>query len=263
MSTQYSYNLIGTERKALVQMISKILDKPSVYQKAPTFAYTIGAYNVDKNGTLFCSDDADPKETEQLIFQLKEHDYISEDAGEIALGKEEVKSGRTALVTEDNEVEGVAADINSFVVEVSIAGFSEDALKNLRKIIDSKAPLFKKAIGTDNLEVIANEEILQFPWFTLHGLDDEADAYSRLIWALCEMTKRQKRVTIKECSMENEKFTMRLFLVRLGFIGNEYKSMRKILLRNLSGNSSWKLGHRPKQAPLEEKQKEGDTHYEK
>ncbi len=263
MSTQYSYRLIGTGRKELVQMISKILDKPSVYQKAPTFAYTIGAYSVDRSGTLFCSDDTDPEETEQLIFQLKEHGYIPENIGELAIENAEVEPERISLATEDNETKSVAANVNSFAVEIPIIGFSESAIKNLKKIINNKAPLLKKAIGTDNLEIIANEETLQFPWFTLHGLDDETNAYCHLIWALCEMAKKQTRVITKECSMENEKFTMRLFLVRLGFIGNEYKSMRKILLRNLSGNSSWKLGHRPKQAPLEEKHKEGDAHYEK
>ena len=39
-----------------------------------------------------------------------------------------------------------------------------------------------------------------------------------------------------------EKYAFRCFLLRLGFIGNEYKAERKILLKNLSGNSSWKNG---------------------
>ena len=41
---------------------------------------------------------------------------------------------------------------------------------------------------------------------------------------------------------------MRIFLIRLGFVGDDYKKARKILLRNLSGNSSWKSGHRPNRA---------------
>ena len=41
---------------------------------------------------------------------------------------------------------------------------------------------------------------------------------------------------------------MRIFLIRLGFIGDDFKKARKILLRNLSGNSSWKSGHRPERA---------------
>ena len=100
-------------------------------------------------------------------------------------------------------------------------------------------------MGTDTLEVAQTETTLKFPWFTLHGLDGEADAYNRLIAAICKMAKEQRRVTAIERPTDNEKFTMRIFLIRLGFIGDDFKKARKIMLRNLSGNSSWKSGHRP------------------
>lgn len=61
------------------------------------------------------------------------------------------------------------------------------------------------------------------------------------------MARTQKRVTAKEKDTQNDKFTLRLFLIRLGFIGDEYKTARKILLGNLTGNSSWKSGHRSEQ----------------
>lgn len=81
---------------------------------------------------------------------------------------------------------------------------------------------------------------------------------------VCQMAKSQKRVTAKERDSGNDKFTMRLFLIRLGFIGDEYKTARKILLRNLTGNSSWKTGHPPERmiaenpAPLLISQTEAD-----
>lgn len=71
---------------------------------------------------------------------------------------------------------------------------------------------------------------------------------------MCKMAKEQNRVVAKECAADNEKFAMRLFLIRLGFIGDEYKTARRILLRNLTGNSSWRSGHRPEReepAPAE------------
>jgi hypothetical protein len=49
-------------------------------------------------------------------------------------------------------------------------------------------------------------------------------------------------VTAKDKPVENEKFAFRVFLIRLGFVGDEYKTARKILLRNLSGNSAFKNG---------------------
>ena len=117
--------------------------------------------------------------------------------------------------------------------------------ENLKKIVASKATLLKQALETDDLSIVELDGKITFPWFTLHGIDGEADAYNRLIIAICKMAKTQKRVTAVEKPIENAKFTMRLFLIRLGFIGNEYKTARKILLRNLTGNSSWKSGHRP------------------
>ena len=37
-------------------------------------------------------------------------------------------------------------------------------------------------------------------------------------------------------------YAFRCFLLRLGFIGSEYKAERKILLKNLSGSSAFKNG---------------------
>lgn len=126
--------------------------------------------------------------------------------------------------------------------------FSDEACDRLQKIIAGKAVLLKKALGADSVDIEITPQSVRFPWFTLHDIDGESEAYTSLAEALFKMARDQKRVTAKECSTENEKFTMRLFLIRLGFIGDEYKTARKILLRNLAGNSSWKSGHRPEPA---------------
>ena len=46
------YHATGEQRKALVAAVSAYIDAPAVYQNAPTFAYAIGEYRVDKEGTL-------------------------------------------------------------------------------------------------------------------------------------------------------------------------------------------------------------------
>ena len=40
--------------------------------------------------------------------------------------------------------------------------------------------------------------------------------------------------------VENEKYAFRCFLLRLGFIGDDSKVARRILLQNLSGNSAFR-----------------------
>ena len=208
------YNLTGAARKALVQTISEILGKPAVYQGAPTFTYAIDFYSVDKNGTLNYPDNTSPEDVRELVSRLRERGY-----------------------TPEND--------NTFTVELPRAGFSATALDNLQKIIASKAELFKRALGTDTVDVEVLENKLRFPWFTLHGLEGEADAYSKLIVGICDMAKRQKRVVARERAITNDKFTMRVFLIRLGFIGPEYQAARTLLLRNLTGNSSWLAGPPP------------------
>ena len=69
-------------------------------------------------------------------------------------------------------------------------------------------------------------------------------AYTHFIAALCDMARNQKRITATEKEVENEKYAFRCFLLRLGFIGAEYKEERKILLKNLSGSSAFKNGER-------------------
>ena len=71
---------------------------------------------------------------------------------------------------------------------------------------------------------------------------EEVQAYTHFISALCEMARNQKRIMAKEKETPNEKYAFRSFLLRLGFIGKEYKEERKILLRNLSGSSAFKGG---------------------
>ena len=94
----------------------------------------------------------------------------------------------------------------------------------------------------DDIRIEVTEDKILFPWFSKAPEADEAKAYTDFIAAICKLSKDQKHVSATPHPVENEKYAFRCFLLRLGFIGAEYKPERKILLRNLSGNSSWKNG---------------------
>ena len=236
------YNLAGTARRSLVGAISEILGRPAEYLGTPSFAYAIGNYIVDREGTLYRNPRQPAptpgggtslrEETDRLIAALSERGF-----------------------EEDYSGDPVPGEPDNLVVEIPRIGFGDRALANLEKIVASKKTLIEKALGLDDLPfggglpIEADEDTLRFRWwFPLAGEEAEADAYIRLVSAMCEMARRQKRVTAVEKKVENEKFAMRVFLVRLGFIGPEYKAARKFLLRNLSGNSSWKNGRPPARA---------------
>lgn len=253
MSSEYNYNLTGAERKTFVGVISEILGEPAVYQRAPSFSYQIGYCIVDKNGVLSCPEEADSGKLNELVKELGRRGYTAE-----ATGNLESAADEEATTQPDEETEAAgrittqcqnAERENGLDIELPITEFDENACHRLTQIIASKSALLRKVLGTDDLSVVIKGDKLVFRWFTLHDIDGEADAYACLVTALVKMAKTQKRVTAKAKEITNEKFTMRLFLIRLGFIGDEYKTARKILLRNLTGNSSWKAGQPPERAP--------------
>ena len=68
----------------------------------------------------------------------------------------------------------------------------------------------------------------------------EMKTYIQLVLAMSELAKEVKYASPKPQQTENEKYAMRCWLLRLGFIGEEFETAREILLRNLEGNTAWR-----------------------
>lgn len=136
--------------------------------------------------------------------------------------------------------ENVKEETGTLVIEMPLEGFGEQAFENLGRIIENKGELIKKAFGIDTLEIERKEDRICFPWFLVSSDSVMNRACTHFVASLCEMAKTQKRVSISKKDLENEKYAFRCFLLRLGFIGDEYKDERKILLSRLSGNSAFK-----------------------
>lgn len=133
-----------------------------------------------------------------------------------------------------------ATEPKKIVIELPGSYLDEAELGRVKAIVASKATVLKKALETDDLSIERKEDKVCFPWFTDHGIDGEAKAYMQLVSGIAKRAKMLTRVTTTESPSDNDKFTMRLFLVSLNFKGPEYAFARKFLLRNLSGNSGWR-----------------------
>ena len=211
---ELKFNVTGSERKALVEAISEITGEKAKYMGMPTAAYQVAEFTIGKDGTVFTG-----KTTESMVELMVER--LSERGFEVELQKEEM---------------------TGTIIQMPLSMFDENQLHNLQQLIDAKGTLLKKAIGVTELPINVVGNKVEFPWFPLAKEPAEIKAYMHLITALCEMACRQKRITAKEKIVENEKYAFRCFLLRLGFIGTEYKEERKILLQNLSGSAAFKNG---------------------
>ena len=111
-------------------------------------------------------------------------------------------------------------------------------------MISGKASLIKKATGASNLDVEIKDDVVCFPWFDALPDPEMIRAVSVFITRLVALSREIKRVTATEREVENERYAFRCFLLRLGFIGDEYKSERKTLLRNLDGSAAFRDGQK-------------------
>lgn len=210
------YNVTGDRRKELVKVISGITGAKAVYKFMPTCNYEIDYFTVTKDGTLLFDDRADSEEVEQVLEGIAAAGFACE---------------APTATEEPEEALGLTIEVPLDKVQVG----------NLTKLLEAKGNLIKKALGIDDLRFELQEGRIAFPWFN-EPEPEEATAYTHFIAALCRMSKDAKRITAKEKPVDNEKYAFRCFLLRLGFIGDAYKADRKILLRNLSGSSSFKSG---------------------
>lgn len=91
-----------------------------------------------------------------------------------------------------------------------------------------------------NLHSVFSKGTIEFRLFnsTLHA--GEVKSYIQLCLAISHQALVQKRASHARTHSDNEKYTFRTWLLRLGLIGDEFKTARGHLLKNLEGNIAWK-----------------------
>lgn len=212
MKLTIPYNVTGKARKRLAEDVSTALNTIPRYLGTPTMSYQIGDCLLDRSGTLTIPDTVDSHTAQTLLDYLSEHGYEGE-----------------AQETADR-----------LTVSLPRATLDDAQLAILRQIVTGREPLLKRAFLAGSLGVEVTDEQISFPWFHFTQDAGKVNAYTEFVSKLCGMAQRQKRVMPATTDTDNDKYTFRCFLLRLGFIGGEYKAARKVLLKNLSGNSAFR-----------------------
>ena len=220
MKNEIRFTLESKQKPKLAQEIGNILGTAPHYERGPSCAYGIAGYRLDKEGVLHIPEGTEKETVEDLILQLRERGFQDD-----------------AEITEE-----VPVQQDKLTIVISRESLTDIALENLQKITANKQTLFQRAFRTDSTEIEITEEKINFTWFPYTADGDEITAYTQFISRLCDTARDAKRVPSKPTETDNDKYAFRCFLLRLGFIGKEYKTARKILLRNLTGNSAFRYG---------------------
>lgn len=226
-------------RKDVVKAVSGILGQPSKYMGVPTCAYQIGNCTIDKGGAVETEDE----KTVELV--------------------------RAGLL-EQGLIESPQAEVDETTVSLPVDGMTVEGLKNLIFLTHSKQYLINRAFAEEVFRIPAalveelggvfdTEAFLQAfqshaegckgigfldgkVAFTLPAINDPDMilAFTHLAAAMAQQAREQKRIKPKETIEENEKYYMRIWLLRLGFGGAEGKEVRNLLLKNLKGHSAFR-----------------------
>ena len=231
----------AANRKDVVKAVSGILGQPSRYLGVPTCAYEVGCCTIDKSGAVETEDEKTA---------------------------ETVRAG----LLEQGLIDSPQTEIDETAVSLPTEGMTAEGFKNLIFLIHSKQYLINRAfaeevfrIPAELVEALGSAEIPDAETFlqtfqshaegcrgigfqdgkitfTLPTADDPdmIKAFTHLTAAMVRQAKEQKRISPKETIEENEKYYMRIWLLRLGFGGAEGKEIRDLLLKNLKGNSAFR-----------------------
>ncbi|SHH59095.1 amidoligase family protein [Clostridium grantii] len=91
-----------------------------------------------------------------------------------------------------------------------------------------------------NLHSTFTKGTIEFRLFngTLHA--GKIRSYIVFCLAISHQALKQKSASAKRTHTDNEKYTFRCWLLRLGLIGDEFKNCRQHLMKSLDGNSAWR-----------------------
>ena len=218
------------KRKELVQALADATGIKAEYLGAPAFDYRVGDYIVHRDGSVEADDLMDSKEIGITLQALRGRGFIPLENEWNQPEEAPTEQETQACLTTPCE-DGIAL---SFPKD----GLSTENIENVRKLIAAKAPLIKLALELDELPIEEEKDKITFTWLPVTAPSEMVDATARLLAAIIKLAKRLHRVTVTERATDNPRYTFRCFLLRLGFIGEDYKKVRKYLMKGIPGNGS-------------------------
>lgn len=239
------YSMVA-ERKTLIQALGEYLNAKPEYLGAPTFCYQVGEYKVMKDGSIEVSDEKADIKMLRTLHTKGMIDASWDEEREVM----EIKlpyDGHTGvslmnltfmLASKCRLVNKSIRCINAFSVN-----------DRFIELLQEKVPISVEAFLQVEEEVDANGvntgiifdvDNICFTGFPVTTEPELVKAYMDLVELMNKMSKEVKRVQPTSISSDNEKYAFRVWLLRLGMKGEAYKTTRKVLLENLSGNSAFR-----------------------
>ena len=237
--------LLNQDRKAFAKTLAERTGNTSKYLGAPSFGYQVGDYLIKRDGTIEVEDEKADRELLRELYN-KGHIDNSWDEDRDVLDVSLPLDGHTGLsLTNLLRIIYCRGEILSRAIGCAGAfDVSEELIEELSEkqpdTVDEFMTVLNEAGGNEINTGIRIEDTITFSGFPFSQDSEAVKAYMDLASLINQMALEQKRVNIEKPDLSNERYSFRVWLLRLGMIGDEYKSTRKILLSKLSGHSAFR-----------------------
>jgi Putative amidoligase enzyme. len=230
-------NLTGLSRKEVSGIIGECLEVKPEYKGGITYQYYIGKWAV------FMDSAVEPEKTDgEAGDEYKVGICIPNNINQEELAK---------VLGSLKEAGSIINASCRLTVIIDDSNHTEKSKTNLMKLFESKRELIFMALGVENGNIEIEEDKVIFKLFAATLDADRIKTYEHFCTLLNQMALKSKSASSKKTESDNPKFTFRVFLIRLGMVGNEYKVARKILLERLEGNSAFRSGRKPEKVVAE------------
>lgn len=260
-SFRLQMQVAGRERKEVAGLIAGHFGTQAVYQGTRGFGYLITEpggreWLVDKAGAVVTQGQAEDNAAEMLAVLKALEENGAEAVGQVSVT---VTTEGHNGVTLRNLVNLLAAKERLIAKAMSLTGqsFIAPAMVTAVNAVRLKAveDFLEAAGGEESPGLAITRDTIAFRWFAATLNPEAIQAYIQFALAANKMALAQKHSSPRETDTTNEKYSFRIFLLRLGFIGEEYSASRKLFLDRLSGNGSFRTKEQEQEAVRRRKEK--------
>lgn len=264
-----SLKVTGLERKQIITVIANEFIEDVEYQGAPTFAYrTTSGWMIDRDSVV-TSSEIQLKDTDTLrkvLGALKAAGTIAEGDVTVTLSLDG-HNGNTLrnainLIWCKQSLMKKSFDRRADIVPESLVSAINavpiDTLEEFAEVVNNSIDQ-GTIVGDSNLDFDLAEQTVSFSFMNATLEYEEVLAFVTFCQKLSEQAKQQKFSSTKQKEAVNDKYAMRCFLLKLGFIGEAYKTERKIILQRLDGNAAFRTFEAQQAAETKRKAKSSDA----
>lgn len=247
------------DKKTILKRLEAHFGQKPKYMGTPSFAYQIKArdevYTIDREGIITNSggkvvdlEELVGSERVVAVPELAKPDGEMElDGMEVVLPMEghtggSLKNLINMIAAKQSLIKQALGIINDLVDEEFIIGINEKATSTVG---DFEAAALE--IGTEKCPGVAfdfKERLITFKYHEGRLGPESLKAFTDLAAAINKTAQSLKHASSKPAATDNPKYSFRTWLLRLGMIGDEHKTTRKVLLKNLEGNGAFRKGEK-------------------